>query len=322
MPRCSTVSAGRAAGAPAILCVLTVVLAVVAWDSRGETSFAAEHDGGRSDPKASEERGESPTRSAVPASPSAVRCAVIGGMMDTGFWPKTLERFTQATNHEAVVVAAGPKRVIAKTFAAGEADLITMHASDTIINLVADGLGENPQPWARNDLLLVGPPEDPAKVHGMDDAAPAFRRIVEGQYRVLMHRSQGAQEVMLNIIADSRARLDPSQVLALPVDDERAMMTFARKKSAYTLVGRIPFRNGKIDDGGMKVMVEGDPRLRRPYVVVTAVPSSANRERLEAARALAAFLRSRATQAWIAEFGRGELDERPIFFPVTVPKGE
>jgi len=98
-----------------------------------------------------------------------IRCAVIGGMMDTGFWPELVRRFEASHGHRIEVVAEGPKRVISQAFVAGEADLITMHAGDTIINLVADGYGVDPQPWAKNDLVLVGPANDPASIRGMTD---------------------------------------------------------------------------------------------------------------------------------------------------------
>lgn len=253
---------------------------------------------------------------------STIRCAVIGGMIDTGFWPQLCERYTEATGHEVEVVSSGPKHIIAEAFIAGQADLITMHASDTIINLVADGYGENPQPWARNDLLLVGPPADPAGVRGMNDAVDALRKIVSNGHRLLLHRSQGAQEVLLDLAHAGRLKLEPDQVISHPVDEDRALLEQAAQHGAYTLVGRIPFRNGKIADGGMQVMVEGDPRLRRPYVVVTAPPTPENRNRMEAARELAAFLRDEQTQSWIAQFGRGELDDRPLFFPVHVPNSQ
>lgn len=85
---------------------------------------------------------------------NTVRCAVIGGMTDTGFWEAITDRFTEEAGVKTVVVATGPKHAIAPVFQRGEADLITMHASDTIINLVADGFGVDPEPWLRNDLLL------------------------------------------------------------------------------------------------------------------------------------------------------------------------
>lgn len=251
-----------------------------------------------------------------------IRCAVIGGLIETGFWQQLCERFSETTGDTVEVVAAGPKHVIAQPFTAGQADLITMHASDTIINLVADGHGENPQPWARNDLLLVGPPADPAAIHGMTDALDAVRKIVNGRHRLLFHRSRGAQEVLLDLIQSGQLKVDPAQVVNLTVDDDRDLLKHAAEVGAYTLVGRIPFRTGKIAAGGMRVMVEGDPRLRRPYVVVTAVPDPAQRDRSAAAQRLAAYLREPQTQAWIAQFGRGALDDRPLFFPVHIPAAE
>jgi hypothetical protein len=34
---------------------------------------------------------------------------------------------------------------------------------------------------------------------------------------------------------------------------------------------------------------------------------------------LAEFLRREETQQWIAGYGRGQLDDRPLFFPVSIP---
>jgi tungstate transport system substrate-binding protein len=67
-------------------------------------------------------------------------------------------------------------------------------------------------------------------------------------------------------------------------------------------------------------MVQGDPRLRRPYVVVVANHDRGSADQHAAAKALAAFLRSAPTQKWLADFGRGQLDDQPMFFPVAPPR--
>jgi tungstate transport system substrate-binding protein len=92
----------------------------------------------------------------------------------------------------------------------------------------------------------------------------------------------------------------------------------AAEKKAYTLCGRIPFLSGKIPNDGMKVVCKGDPRLRRAFVVAIADPMRVPTARVEAARRLSVFLRSRQTQAFLAEFGRGKYDDQPLFFPVGV----
>lgn len=248
-----------------------------------------------------------------------IRCAVIGGMVDTGFWPELAKRFEASTGHAVEVVAQGPKQVIRRAFVDGRADLITMHASDTVINLVADGYGVDPQPWARNDLVIVGPRPDPAGVRGMSDAAEALRKIVESKSNLLIHRSLGAQGVMFDLMAAARVEPDPQHTIVRLDRSDRKMLLVASKERAYTLVGRIPFLNGKIPNRDLLIMVQGDPRLRRPYVVVVASPARSSKPRAAAARRLAEYLRTPETQAWISEYGRGKLDDHPLFFPVKVP---
>lgn len=253
-------------------------------------------------------------------SPQTVRCAVIGGMHDTGLWQAVGERFEKATGHKVEMVARGPKREIVGSFIAGEADLITMHASDTIINLVADGYGVNPQPWAKNDLLLVGPPSDPAGIRGEKDAVVALRKIVATKSKLLMHASLGANEVLADVLAAGEIEVDPASLLSLPSDKHKEMLKRAQEAQAYTLVGRIPYLNAKIAKNDMEIMVQGDPRLRRPYLVVVANIENDSDARHAAAKQLAAFLRSPETQAWLKEFGRGKLDGEPLFFPVTMTR--
>lgn len=250
--------------------------------------------------------------------PAAIRCAVIGGMTDTGFWPALAQRFRQETQLNATVVSTGPKGIIADSFIRGEADVVVMHASDTIINLVADGYGENPQPWARNDLLLVGPKNDPAGVRGERDVVVALRKIVSSNQRLLLHRSVGANEVMHDLLAAGNLEVTREQAIFLTSRRERDMLQQAARQQAYTLVGRIPYLNGKIPAGETQVMVRDDPRMRRPYLVVVATPARIGKERHAAATRLAGFLRAKPTQEWIATFGRGTLDEQPVFFPVVV----
>src|SRR5689334_3718745 len=79
------------------------------------------------------------TTGAGPTTAPTVRVAVIGGMNETGFWQAIAERFEKQSGIHVESLATGPKEGISKVFKQGGIDLITMHASDTIINLVADG---------------------------------------------------------------------------------------------------------------------------------------------------------------------------------------
>src|ERR1041385_5916636 len=113
--------------------------------------------------------------------PQTIRCAVIGGMIETGMWPELTARYERLTGNRVVLAASGPKPVIVEAFRKGGIDLITFHSSDAMVNLVADGLAADPEPWARNDLVIVGPKDDPAHVHGERDAGAALRTIFDAK---------------------------------------------------------------------------------------------------------------------------------------------
>src|SRR5262245_1245500 len=65
-----------------------------------------------------------------------VHCAAVGGLNEIDFWPQLADRFQRATGHRLEFVATGPKHAISAAFTSGEADVILMHNSDTIMNLV------------------------------------------------------------------------------------------------------------------------------------------------------------------------------------------
>lgn len=248
----------------------------------------------------------------------AIRCVVIGGMTQSDFFQAVASRFEKQTGKRVHISYSGPRHAIAHQFVEMDADLITMHASDTIINLVANGFAADPQPWARNDMVLVGPPSDPAGIKGEKSAIKAITKIVDSGSKFLVHSSQGTTEVLHGLLLEAELDLNPEKTISLPSDRHRQFLEKVVKEEAYTLVGRIPFLNAKLPQAGAQIMVQGDPLLRRPYLV--AVTSRKDDPRAQGARELAAFLRTPETQDFIATFGRGDLDDQPLFFPVTVER--
>lgn len=263
-----------------------------------------------------------PTTRRAPTTGPTVRVAVIGGMVFTGFWNALADRYQQETGVYVDLIASGPKNDIVAIFKKGGVDVITMHASDTMINLAVNGYTMDPQPWMRNDLIIVGPPDDPAKIHGMTDALAALRKIADSKSNFVVHSSLGSQEVLLNVLEPAGIQLDPAHTTVLFNDQQRSVLTVAAQKHAYTLVGRIPFRIGRLPNNGLVPMVAGDERLMRPYLVAVTNPNWTAGAHVGEAKRFAAYLRSPQTQKWIAEFGKGTLDERPMFFPVIVPEGK
>lgn len=252
---------------------------------------------------------EAPDRPA----PATIRVAVIGGMVETGLWAAVAERFQLLTGHRVELAASGPKSQVVAAFRRGGIELITVHASDAMVNLVADGLARDPQPWARNDLVIVGPAADPAGVRGERDALAALRKIVAAKAPLLVHASHGADGVLHDLRDEGGLALDRDATLLFNEERPQAVLRRAAEAGAYTIVGRIPFVSRKLWAEGIELMVAGDPRLRRPYLVEVSAAAG------PAARELAAFLRQREVQELLATFGKGKYDDQPLFFPVVVP---
>jgi tungstate transport system substrate-binding protein len=242
-----------------------------------------------------------------------LRVAVIGGMMETGFWSAIEERYERVSGDTIELVASGPKPKVIEAFRKGNIDVITVHASDAMVNLVADGLARDPQPWVRNDLIIVGPKADPAGVRGSHDAVAALGKIIAAKAPLLVHASNGADGVLHDLQHAGNLVLDPAATQMFLDENQHAVLERAASLGAYTMIGRIPFLTGKLRAEGIELMVTGDPRLQRPYLVEISTRAQSG------ADDLVAFLRSPELQGWIATFGKGTYDDAPLFFPVTVP---
>ena len=248
--------------------------------------------------------------------PTVVRCAVIGGMTMTGLWQEIAKRFEARHPCKVEVVVTGPRPVLAEPFRQGKADLLTMHSGDVTTDLVADGYGTNLRPWTKNDLVIVGPPSDPAGIKGMKDGAAALRRIAEREAPFVDFHGIGSRELTHNLWRKAGVEPQGKWVLKDESKSGLAILQFAKAHNAYVIVGRMPVLFGKMQVGDMEVMVEGDPAMRRPYVAMEADPRRFPQANHAGARALADFLLSVEVQKLLAEFGAPDHGGIPLFHPI------
>jgi len=252
----------------------------------------------------------------APADNRVVRCAVIGGMTMTGLWPEIAKRFEAETGYRCQLVATGPRPEIAQVFRAGKADLLTMHSGDITTDLVADGLAINMRPWTRNELSIVGPTDDPAHVRAMTNGAAALRAIAEAKARFVDFQGVGSRELAHNLWRAAGVEPKGDWVLKDETVSKFDILQFARSNHAYVIVGYIPARLGKMNPAGMEILVQGDPAMRRPFIVMEANPKRFPQANYAGARALSDFLLSPKAQQFLAEFGQKTTGRGPLFHPV------
>lgn len=244
-----------------------------------------------------------------------VKACVIGGMTMTGLWDEIAARFQAKTGFQAEVLITGPRPKISVPFRQGKADLLVMHSGDITTDLAVEGYGINMRACAQNDLVILGPPSDPAGIRGMKDGAAAFKKIYTTQANFLDGMGVGKREVCQKIWKAARLRPVGKWVIKDESARNKEMLKFAAGKNAYMVFGRMPVLFGKVDAGGLEIMVEGDPAMRRPYVVMEANPKRFPHVNHNGAKALSDFMLSAEIQTFMAEFGKKE-SGLPWFYPV------
>jgi tungstate transport system substrate-binding protein len=255
------------------------------------------------------------------SSSKPVRVAVIGGMTMTPLWDELQKRFEADTGIRVEVIATGTKPILARTMKEGKVDFLTMHSSDQTSNLVADGYALDLRPWAKNDLVIVGPSGDPAGISGMTNGAAAVKKIAAAQANWLDFQSNGPRETAHTLFAEAGVNMMGSWILKYEHTDTASILHYVKGKNAYMIVGRIPILFGKMEpDSGIKIMVQGDPSMRRPYMEMIANPDRFPDTNLEGARKLSDFLLSDKIQNFLASYDGGIGDGVPIFIPVRQPR--
>jgi len=256
-----------------------------------------------------------------PQQKPVIRVAVIGGMVMTGMWQELAKQFESNTEYRVQLVAAGPKPVLVDAVHKGEADLLTMHSSDEATDLVADGYAVDMRPWARNELVIVGPPDDPVHIKGMTDGAAALRKIAEAHAAYVDFHDAGSRQIAARLW--HKAGLEPQGDWVLK-DESRIrqeVVTFAEQHHAYVIVGRIPVLKGKMESGSMQILVEGDTEMRRPYVVMIANAKRFPHANVRGAQALADYLTSGKGQRFLKDYAAKQPDGVPLFYPIDGNSG-
>jgi len=245
-----------------------------------------------------------------------VRVAVIGGMLRTGLWPEIAKRFEADTGYKVELAVAGNRELLAEAFRAGKADLLTMHSGDISTDLVADVFGMNMRPWTRNEFVIVGPHGDPAGIRGLHDGAAALEHIAKAQAPFVDFQNIGTRELTTKLWKKAGIRPQGAWLLKDESENSEEVMEFARAKKAYVVLGRIPVLQGSFTAEGMEILVQGDPEMRRPFIVMEANPKKFAEANIHGARALADYLLSAKMQNFLLQFGTNTPGGIPLFYPV------
>jgi tungstate transport system substrate-binding protein len=185
----------------------------------------------------------------------------------------------------------------------GKADLVLSHYGHVDVHqFVLSSYGEWPHMVLQNQLALVGPPGDPARVRGLNDLVEAYRRIARTQSPYVVDAIPELR--YLNDIID-RAAGNPAKGTWHhdPGSKGQDAIKYAAEHQSYTLFGVTPFMVGQAKRHLRIVpLVVGDPMLLRVMVTIVVNPKKVGGLNHAGALALQQHLLQPDTQAEIRDY--------------------
>ena len=232
---------------------------------------------------------------------------------NAGLFDHLLPLFEVETGIEVRVVAVGTGQAL-RLARNGDADLLLVHDKPSEEAFVAEGYGSARFDLMYNDFVVVGPAADPAGIASTGDAAAAFASIaaVEAPF---VSRGDDSGTHRREHALWAAAGVDPTLASGTWYREAGqgmgATLNTATMMEAYTLADRGTWLSmrGRVD---LRILVEGDARLRNQYGVTLVSPDRHPHVRAELARRFAEWLLSPAGQAAIDGFA---IDGERLFIP-------
>ncbi len=235
---------------------------------------------------------------------------------NSGLFDYLLPHFQSRTGTQVRVVAVGTGQAL-RNARNGDADVVFVHAKAAEEQFVADGWGVKRQAVMSNDFVIVGPAADPAGVGGLSDAPAALARIATSR-TVFVSRGDDSGTHKKEQSLWRLSGLDPTAASGSWYRETGsgmgATLNTTVGMAGYTLTDRgtwISFRN-KAD---LRVLVEGDSRLRNQYSVILVNPARHPHVKAAQAQAFIDWLIGPEAQRLIAAY---VIDGQQLFFPNAV----
>lgn len=226
-----------------------------------------------------------------------LKVAVIGGLDMSGFWPQMERTIEESLDINIETILASPKEQVVPAFVNGEADVLLMHGGDEAFALEAQGYAGPLRTWGYNEFVFVGPTEDPADLAFATSGVDAMQRLQETGAPLISFRDVASQQIIRRLL--DAAGLYPRDINLIndTAGRQQEILLQADMDQAYVIVGHMPVAFNRMPSDGTKIVLQGDPAMRRGYVALVPGPRhpASTRARAQASE-LVNFLVSDAGQ--------------------------
>ena len=239
---------------------------------------------------------------------------------DSGLLDVLIPIFEKNTGYFVKTIAVGSGQAMAMG-QKGEADVLLVHSPAAEKTFVAEGYGINRRLIMHNDFIIVGPPEDSAKIKGIKSASEALKKMAASNALFLSRGDNSGTHSKEKAIWKA-AGIDPEkekwyQQTGLGMGQT---LSVTAEKKGYTLADRGTYLALK-KNLGLDILVDGDAILLNIYHVIEVNPAKWPKVNAAGGKAFADFMVSKETQAIIKTFGVEKFGSA-LFFPDVGKKEE
>jgi len=246
--------------------------------------------------------------------------ATTTSTQDSGLLDVLIPIFEKKTGYFVKTIAVGSGQAIVMG-QKGEVDVLLVHAPEAEKRFITEGYGVNRRLIMHNDFIIVGPPENPAKIKGIRSASESFKRIASAKALFLSRGDKSGTHVK---------EMDIWKAAGIKPEGEKwyhqtglgmgQTLSVTSEKKGHTLTDRGTYLALK-KNLGLDILVEGDAILLNLYHVIEVNPVKWPKVNTAGAKAFADFMASKETQGIIKTFGVDKFGS-PLFFPDAGKKEE
>lgn len=239
--------------------------------------------------------------------------ATTTSTQDSGLLDVLLPVFEKKTGYFVKTIAVGSGQAMAMG-QKGEADVMLVHSPAAEKKFVEEGYGVNRRLVMHNDFIIVGPPDDPAKIKGIKSTPEAFKKIAVAD-KLFLSRGDNSGTHAKEKDVWKAAGINPEkekwyQQTGLGMGQT---LNVAAEKKGYTLADRGTYLALQ-QNLGLSILAEGDAILLNIYHVIEVNPAKWPKVNAAGGKAFADFIVARETQEAIKTFGMDKFGS-PLFFP-------
>lgn len=243
-----------------------------------------------------------------------LRMSSTTSTQNSGLFDVLIPPFEKANNVKVDVIAVGTGKAI-KLGENGDVDLIFVHAKPAEEKFVANGFGVKRHPVMHNDFVIIGPPEDPAKLKEAKTAADALKKISDAKAEFISrgddsgtHKKEKSLWKTAGVEPKGKWYIEAGQGMG-------AVLTMAFNKKAYALTDRGTFIKYAEKIKPMEIAFQGDEALFNPYGIIAVNPEKHPDAKIKLAQKFIEYVTGPEGQKIIGDY---KVKGKQLFYPDAI----